>query len=258
MNLNLEGKVAIVTGAARGIGRAIAHTLSKEGANVVIDDIDLEAAKLVEEQAKALGVQAIAIRADVTEIDEVRQMVKETLDKFGRIDILVNNAGTSAVGTTLETVAEDWHRVIDTNVTGTFMMCRLALPHIIEAGGGSIVNISSVSGIRGNRERAAYNASKGAVCNLTKNLEVDFGAKGVRVNAVLPGLVETDMPKYFMTLDGRPWEDVVAAALPKYPLGRIGKPEEVAYCALFLASDEAAWITGQLISVDGGLTCGLF
>lgn len=127
----------------------------------------------------------------------------------------------------------------------------------ILVGGGSIVNISSVSGIRGNRERAAYNASKGAVCNLTKNLAVDFGHKGVRVNAVLPGLVETDMPRYFMTLDGRPWEEVVAGALPKYPLGRIGKPEDVAHCAVFLASDEAAWITGQLISVDGGLTCGL-
>ena len=255
--MRLANKVALITGGGTGIGAATARVMAKEGASVAVTGRRIKPLEAVVTSIEDSGGQALALPGDVTTSQDCQQSVDETIKRFGQLHILVNNAGTSAVGTALETATEDWHRVIDTNVTGTFLMCRLALPHIIEAGGGSIVNISSVSGIRGNKERAAYNASKGAVCNLTKSLAVDFGAKGVRVNAVLPGLVETDMPKHFMTLDGRPWEDVVAAALPKYPLGRIGKPEEVAYCALFLASDEAAWITGQLISVDGGLTCGL-
>ena len=255
--MRLANKVALITGGGTGIGAATARLMAKEGASVAVTGRRAEPLKEIVTSIEDSGGPALALPGDVTTAKDCQQAVDGTIKRFGQLHILVNNAGTSAVGTALETDPEDWHRVIDTNVTGTFMMCRLALPHIIEAGGGSIVNISSVSGIRGNRERAAYNASKGAVCNLTKNLAVDFGAKGVRVNAVLPGLVETDMPKYFMTLDGRPWDDVVAGALPKYPLGKIGKPEDIAYCAVYLASDEAVWITGQLIAVDGGLTCGL-
>ncbi len=255
--MRLADKVALITGGGTGIGAETARLMAKEGASVAVTGRRTEPLEAVVRSIKESGGRALALSGDVTTGEDCQKAVDETIKRFGRLHILVNNAGTSTVGTALETDLEDWHRVLETNVTGTFMMCRWALPHIIKAGGGSIVNISSVSGIRGNRERAAYNASKGAVCNLTKNLAVDFGPKGVRVNAVLPGLVETDMPQYFMTLDGRPWEDVVAAALPKYPLGRIGKPEDVAYCVVFLASDEAGWMTGQLIAVDGGVTCGL-
>ena len=255
--MRLENKVSLITGGGTGIGAATARLMAKEGAFVAVTGRRAEPLNDVVKSIEDSGGRAIALPGDVSRPQDCQRVVGETIQRFGRLHILVNNAGTSAVGTALETNPEQWHQVMDTNATATFMMCRCGLPHIIKAGGGSIVNISSVSGIRGNRERAAYNASKGAVCNLTKNLAVDFGLKGVRVNAVLPGLVETDMPRYFMTLGGRTWEEVVASALPKYPLGRIGKPDDVAHCAVFLASDEAAWVTGQLIAVDGGLTCGL-
>lgn len=255
--MRLANKVALITGGGTGIGGATAMLMAKEGASVAVTGRRAEPLDAMVASIEEAGGQALALPGDVASEEDCKKAVDETLKRFGKLNILVNNAGTSNVGAALNTELKDWRRVLDINVTGLFMMSRLALPHLIESGNGSIVNISSVSGIRGNRERAAYNASKGAVCNLTKNLAVDYGADGVRVNAVLPGLVETDMPQYFMTLDGRAWEDVVAAAVPKYPLGRIGRPEEIAYCALFLASDEASWITGQLISVDGGLTCGL-
>jgi NAD(P)-dependent dehydrogenase (short-subunit alcohol dehydrogenase family) len=255
--MRLKNKVSLITGGGTGIGAATARLMAKEGAFVAVAGRRAEPLNNVVKSVEDAGGRAIALAGDVIHQQDCQRFVDETVQRFGHLHILVNNAGTSTVGTAIETNPEQWHRVMETNATATFMMCRCGLPHIIKAGGGSIVNISSVSGIRGNRERTAYNASKGAVCNLTKNLAVDFGHNGVRVNAVLPGLVETDMPRYFMTRDGTTWEEVVANALPKYPLGRIGKPEDVAHCAVFLASDEAAWITGQLISVDGGLTCGL-
>lgn len=255
--MRLENKIALITGGGTGIGAATARLMAQEGASVAVTGRRIDPLEDVVKSIADSGGHAVALPGDLTNPDDCRRIVDETVQRFGRLNILVNNAGTSTVGTALETEEEQWHLVMDTNATATFMMCRCALPHIITAGKGSIVNISSVSGIRGNSRRVAYNASKGAVCNLTKNLAVDFGPKGVRANAILPGLVETDMPKYFMTLDGRPWAQVVDEALPKYPIGRIGTPEDIAYCAVFLASDEAAWITGQMIAVDGGLTSAL-
>ena len=255
--MRLKNKVSLITGGGTGIGAATARLMAQEGAFVAVAGRRTDSLNDVVKSIEDSGGSAVALTGDVIRSQDCQRFVDETVKRFGHLNILVNNAGTSTVGTALETDPGQWHQVMDTNATGTFMMCRCGLPHMMKAGDGSIVNISSVSGIRGNRQRAAYNASKGAVCNLTKNLAVDFGRHGVRVNAVLPGLVETDMPRYFMTLDGRTWEEVVDGALPKYPLGRIGKPEDIARCAVFLASDEAAWITGQLISVDGGLTCGL-
>ena len=255
--MRLENKVSLISGGGTGIGAATARLMAKEGAFVAVAGRRAEPLNDVVKSIEDSGGHAIALPGDVIHPEDCQRFVDETIQLFGRLNILVNNAGTSAVGTALETNPEQWHQVMDTNATATFMMCRCALPHIITAGKGSIVNISSVSGIRGNSRRAAYNASKGAVCNLTKNLAVDFGPKGVRANSILPGLVETDMPKYFMTRDGRSWEQVVAEARQKYPIGRIGKPDDIAYCAVFLASDEAAWITGQMIAVDGGLTNAL-
>jgi len=255
--MRLADKVALISGGGTGIGAATARLMAQAGASVTVMGRRAEPLNEIVKTIEDSGGRAVAFSGDVTKPQDCRQVVDEAVKRFGKLNILVNNAGTSAVGTALETDHDQWHTVLNTNVTATFVMCQCALPHMIEAGGGSIVNISSVSGIRGNRQRAAYNASKGAVCNLTKNLAVDFGAQGVRSNAVLPGLVETDMPQHFMTLDGRTWDQVVAGAVPKYPLGRIGKPEDIAHCALFLASDEASWVTGQMISVDGGLTCGL-
>ena len=223
--MRLENKVALITGGGTGIGGATATLMAKEGASVAVTGRRPEPLEKIVASIEEAGGQALALPGDVAVEEDCKKAVDETLKRFGKLNILVNNAGTSNVGTATNTELKDWHRVLDINVTGLFMMSRLALPHLIKAGNGSIVNISSVSGIRGNRERAAYNASKGAVCNLTKNLAVDYGAEGVRVNAVLPGLVETDMPQHFMTLDGSVWENIVAKALPKYPMGRIGKPE---------------------------------
>jgi gluconate 5-dehydrogenase len=231
--------------------------MAQEGASVAVTGRRVEPPKDVVKSIEDSGGRALTFPGDLTNPQVCQQTADETVKHFGQLHILVNNAGTSMVGTVMETEHDQWHQVMDTNATATFMMCRCALPQMIETGSGSIINISSVAGIRGNSQRAAYNASKGAVCNLTKNLAVDFGPKGVRANAILPALVETDMPKYFMTQDGRTWEQVVTEALPRYPLKRIGRPEDTAYCPVFLASDEAAWITGQLIAVDGGLTGAL-
>jgi NAD(P)-dependent dehydrogenase (short-subunit alcohol dehydrogenase family) len=255
--MRLANKVALITGGGTGIGAATARLMAQEGASVAVTGRRVEPLKAIVKSIEDTGGQAIASPGDLTIPQVCQRTVSETVKHFGQLNILVNNAGTSMVGTALDTDDDQWHQVMDTNATATFMMCRCALPHMIKAGGGGIVNISSVAGIRGNPQRVAYNASKGAVCNLTKNLAVDFGPKGVRANAILPALVETEMPKYFMTRDGRTWDQVVAEALPRYPLKRIGRPEDIAYCAVFLASDEAAWITGQLIAVDGGLTGSL-
>ena len=255
--MRLSGKVALVTGGGSGIGAAAARLFAREGAAVALMGRRREALDAVVAQIKEARGRAIAIQGDVVRAADCERAVRDAVHAFGALHVLFNNAGTSAVGTALETAEEEFDRVMDINVKGTFLMCKYALPHMIEAGGGSIINTSSVSGIRGNRQRAAYNAAKGAVCNLTKNLALDFGPKGVRANAVLPGLVETDMPKFFQARGGKTWPDVVRENTPKYPLGRIGKPEDVANCVLFLAADESAWITGQLIAVDGGLTAVL-
>ena len=230
--MRLENKVALITGGGTGIGAATARIMAQEGAFVAVTGRRPEPLNDVVKSIESFGGRAVAIPGDVLSLNECQRVVAETIQLFEHLHILVNNAGTSAVGTALETDLEQWHQVMDTNATATFTMCQCSLPHMIKAGGGSIINVSSVSGIRGNPKRVAYNSSKGAVCNLTKNLAVDFGHKGIRVNAVLPGLVETDMPKHFMTRDGRTWEEVVSNALPKYPLRRIGDPEDVAYCAV--------------------------
>ena len=266
MNLNLEGKVAIVTGAARGIGRAIAHTLSKEGANVVIDDIDLEAAKLVEDQAKALGVQAIAIKADVTKVDEVRQMVKETLDKFGRIDILVNNAGILyikgkpvALKLFADSTEDDWPGFINVTLYGVLNCSKAVLETMLSQKSGNIINIASYAGRapRGMRT-TIYGAGKGGIIAFTKNLAYELGPSGIRVNCVSPGSIRTSRIDAIESgAETHPellkfWEDI-QAAIKRMPLGRIGIPQEVANVVVFLASDASSYITGQTLSVNAGL-----
>ena len=265
MNLNLEGKVAIVTGAARGIGKATALTLCKEGAKVVIDDIDLEEAKKAEEEAKSLGAQAVAIEADVTKMNEVRQMVKETIDKFGRIDILVNNVGILYINGQLvenrifaETTENDWPALVNVTLGGVLNCSKAVLDTMLSQKSGSIINVSSDAATGPQIERiSVYGAGKGGIIAFTKSLACELGPSGIRVNCVSPGSIRTTRISLIEAGgEGRPevlkfFQDR-EAALKRMPLRRFGAPEEVANLVAFLASDAASYITGQTLSINGG------
>jgi len=265
MDLSLKGKTAIVTGAARGIGKAIALTLSREGANVVIDDIDLAAAKLVEETAKTLGTQAIAFKADVTNQSEVRQMVKETLDRFGRIDILVNNAGIwyidgKQVSHKLfkDTTEDDWHGELNITLGGVLNCSRAVLETMLEQKSGSIVNIASDAATGPQTDMITiYSAGKGGIVSFSRNLAYELGPSGIRVNCISPGTIRTSRIEA-IEAGGEQRPDVIKfwhdrdTILKRIPLPRIGLPQEVANLAAFLCSDVSSYITGQSFHINGG------
>ncbi len=244
--MDLSGKVAIVTGAGRGLGLAIAERLAGEGAGLIIADIDWSSAK---EKARAIGGgegQILPARTDVSRWDEVQEMVRQAMVKFGRIDILVNNAGILGPYFTVEDYPEEtWDQVIAVNLKGTFLCCKAVIPVMLKQGSGSIINIASVAGKEGNAKMAPYSASKGAIITLTKTLGKELAASGIRVNCVSPALLETDMAKA-MTPEQR------ALLTTKIPMGRLGKPEEVAAVVKFLAGDESSFVTGQCYDVSGG------
>jgi NAD(P)-dependent dehydrogenase (short-subunit alcohol dehydrogenase family) len=244
--VDLSGKVAIVTGAGRGLGWAIAERLVREGARLVIAEIDWPSA---EEKARAIvraQGEVLPVRTDVSRWDEVREMVRQVMVKFGRIDILVNNAGILGPYFPVEDYPEEiWDEVIAVNLKGTFLCCKAVLPVMRKQGSGSIINIASVAGKEGNARMAPYSASKGAIITLTKTLGKELADSGVRVNCVSPALLETDMAKA-MTPEQR------ALLTTKIPMGRLGKPEEVAAVIKFLASDESSFVTGQCYDVSGG------
>lgn len=243
----LGGKTAVVTGASRGIGRAIALKLGQAGAKIVINYGSNRAA--AEETCRLIedaGSEALLFQADVKKFDEAEKLIKFCLDSFGHLDILVNNAGVTRDNLLVLMKEEEWQAVIDTNLTGVFNCCRAALrPLLKRKRGGRIINIASVAGIYGNSGQANYAASKGGVIAFTRSLAKEVGSRGITVNAVAPGFVETDMTA---RLD----PDTVKAALERIPLGRLGRVEDVADTVLFLAS-KAEYITGQVIGVDGGL-----
>jgi 3-oxoacyl-[acyl-carrier protein] reductase len=241
----LQDKVAIVTGASRGIGKATALALATEGAKVVINYArNSEAADAVVAEITAAGGEAIAISADVSQIDAVDEMVKQTKEKFGRIDILVNNAGITRDTLLLRMKLEDWQAVINLNLTGVFLCCKAVSKLMLKQRSGRIINISSVAGVMGNPGQANYSAAKAGVIGLTKTLAKEFASRGVTVNAVAPGFIETDMT------EGLQAEEILKAI----PLNRYGKPEEIADMIRFLAADTASnYITGQVFHVDGGM-----
>lgn len=241
----LKDKVAIVTGASRGIGKATALALAVEGANVVVNYASSsQAADAVVEEITKAGGQAIAVGADVSKSEEVERLVKETQDKFGRIDVLVNNAGITRDTLILRMKLEDWEAVINLNLTGVFLCCKAVSKIMLKQKSGRIINISSVAGQMGNAGQANYSAAKAGVIGLTKTLAKEFASRGVTVNAVAPGFIETDMTS-----------DLKAEEILKLiPLARYGKPEEIAGMIRFLAADESAkYITGQVFNVDGGM-----
>ena len=240
-----KGKTVIVTGAASGIGRGVAERFSQEGANVVLCDIDEK--KLGEAAAGLPGDRTIAQRCDVTQFAEVSALVAAAVRRFGAVDVMVNNAGIAAEGTALEVSVEDWGKTVDTDLGGVFHGCRAALPELLKTQ-GCIVNTASVSGLAADWGMCAYNAAKGGVVNLTRSLALDFGAKGVRANSVCPSLTQTGM-----TEDMIKNEVLVEKFMERMPLRRVAQPADIAAVVAFLASDDAHFVNGVNIPVDGGV-----
>ena len=243
--MSLNGKTALVTGASRGIGRAIALRLAEDGANVaVIYAGSADKAEAVVDEITALGVNAKAYRCNVADSAAVNETVKAVTNDLGKIDILVNNAGITRDGLMLRMKDEDFDAVLDTNLKGAFNMIRACYSGFIRKKSGRIINISSVSGIMGNAGQANYSASKAGVIGLTKSVARELASRGITCNAVAPGFIQTDMTENLG--DNTP-------LLNSIPLGRMGKPEDIAAAVAFLASDSAAYITGEVLKVDGGL-----
>ncbi len=248
--MRLKGKVAIVTGGGTGIGRAIAIKFADEGAHVVVSGRRIER---LQETVSTIGNQSVAVQADVTDETSIQQLIQAAIDHWGSVDILVNNAAVITSRTPLlDTPTEDWDVMMDINVRGIFLCCKAVLPQMIEQETGSIINIASVAGQRGQPGNSPYSTTKGAVMNLTRSIAVDYGPHGIRCNSISPALVRTEMAETRLK-PGDDWDERAAREwIPNYPLGRIGKPEDIAHGALFLASDEASWISGIDLTMDGG------
>jgi NAD(P)-dependent dehydrogenase (short-subunit alcohol dehydrogenase family) len=248
----LAGKVALITGGGTGIGRSIALACAREGAKVAVVGRRLEKLQDAVAEIKAAGGEAVAIACDVSRAADAQNAIRKTADAFGKLNVLINNAGVLSVSTIEEIDEDEWDNLMAANLKGPFLMCRAALPEFRKAGGGAIVNVGSVLGLVAMKKRAAYCASKGGVTLLTKAIAVDHGHENIRANCICPSIVETDLvSELFKTPDG---ERAKRDRLATIPLGRFGKPHDIAGLAVFLASDESAWLTGAAIPVDGGLT----
>lgn len=247
MKIDLSGRIALVTGGGRGIGKAIALSLSQSGALVIVFDL-LDEAKAVVEDMRGRGGEGEFYRVDVSNFDEVRKTVNHVLERYGKLDVLVNNAGIVYTKPFVECLPSEWERVIAVNLIGVFNMCHAVFPHMLERRRGTIINIASVAGKRGGGifGNSIYAASKGGVIAFTKALAREGGPYGVRVNAICPGPTETKI------LEGFP-EDRKRAFMETVPLRRFGRPEDIAHAVVFLASDYADFITGEIMDVDGGI-----
>jgi NAD(P)-dependent dehydrogenase (short-subunit alcohol dehydrogenase family) len=252
--MRLENKVAIITGAGGGQGRAAALLFAREGAKIVASDWHAESGQETAAMVKAAGGEAIHIAADVSVLPQVCRIIDGALESYGRIDVLYNNAGvgyssTLSMRDILKTPEEDWDRVMAINLKSVFLTCKCAIPEMIKTGGGSIINTSSVAALKGGEDAHAYTAAKGGMISLSRALAVEFGPHNLRVNCICPGVIDTPMV-----------EPVVGPLKDKSrpfrwsPIRRLGTPEDIAYCALYLASDESSFVTGAVFVVDGGIT----
>jgi NAD(P)-dependent dehydrogenase (short-subunit alcohol dehydrogenase family) len=249
--MRLRGKKALITGGGRGIGRASALRFAQEGASVCVLDIDIDAARETVALLKNAGLESVAIQADISQSDEVQASIEEAKTHFGSIDILYNNAAVTSLLSTLEMTDEELDRVFAINIKSMFYTCRAVLPEMIRSRSGAIVNNASITGIVGAPGMAAYAASKGAIISLTRTLALEQAENGIRVNCICPGSIDTPMLQ--RSFDRTPDPEASRARnIRRHPLGRLGTPEDVANLALFLASDEASFITGATYTVDGG------
>jgi 3-oxoacyl-[acyl-carrier protein] reductase len=242
----LKGKVALVTGAAQGIGKAIAVALAKEGADIVISDVNMELAGATAAEIGATGVKTIALKMNVADHDEVEKAIKEAAAQMGRLDILVNNAGITRDTLLIRMKPEDWKAVVDINLTGVFNCTKAASTLMMKQRYGKIINIASIVGEMGNAGQANYSASKGGVIAFTKSVARELASRNVYVNAIAPGFIQTAMTEKLS-------EEVKNAMLAQVPLNRFGLPEEVAAAVLFLAGPDSDYITGSVINVNGGM-----
>jgi NAD(P)-dependent dehydrogenase (short-subunit alcohol dehydrogenase family) len=253
----LDKKIAFVTGAGSGIGEQIARLFAQQGAHVILSDIIVDAAERVASEIRLAGGSTRTQQLDVAEESQVRAAIEHVAATEGRLDILVNNAGVSHVGTILETSLEDWERVISVNARGVFLCSKYAVKQMLAQipSGGILVNIASVAGMIAIDQRFPYSASKGAVISMTRSIAIDFVTQGIRCNAICPGTVHTPFVEGYLARNFAGREDEVRKQLhARQPIGRMGRPDEIAYAALYLASDEAAFVTGSTLVIDGGWT----
>lgn len=243
----LDGKVSIVTGGASGIGEATARAFVAEGAKVVLADINEANGKALEQELANAGSDVMFVKADITNEEEIKQLVNKTVEKYGRIDVLFNNAGIGAMGASHELSTEAWQKVININLSGVFLMAKYTIQQMLKNGGGAIINTASILGHVGQAQTAAYTASKGAVVNLTRALGIEYAASNIRVNAVCPGYVDTPI---LNEVDAEMRQQLVKL----HPIGRLGRPDEIAKAVVFLASDDASFVVGANLLVDGGYT----
>lgn len=251
--MRLSGKVAIVTGGADGIGAATAELFAEQGARVVIGDVDEAGGRRVEERIAAAGGNAVFVRADISREPDVERLVAAAVERFGALHVLVNNAATFVLKG-IDASPDDWRRSLDVNVVGTALCSRYAAEAMKRTGGGAIVNLASISSFVAQPQFVTYSATKAAILQMTRNMALDLAPAGIRVNCVCPGTILTRASRDHMARVGLTLEQFIAAEAPKHLLNRVGEPREVAWAILFLASDEASFITGTHLMVDGGYT----
>jgi NAD(P)-dependent dehydrogenase (short-subunit alcohol dehydrogenase family) len=246
----LEGKSAVITGAANGIGRATAVVFAAEGAQIVATDIDADGLESLRSELEAAGAACATVVGDVSQDTDARRMIDAAVERYGRLDVLVANAGVIPLGSITESTAEDWDYVMSIDGRGMFLSCKYAIEAMLETGGGAIVCLSSISGMAGQARQSTYGPAKFAASGLTKHLAVEWADKGIRVNAVAPGTIRTEAVRRLPEQPGG--ADYIEEIRKHHPMGRLGEPEEVAKAIAFLASDDASFITGAILAVDGG------
>ncbi len=247
--MRLQGKTAIITGAGTGIGRGIALEFAKQGARVVVVGRRMEPLKRVVEDIEKLNAQALAVSCDVSDMTEVQSLMAKVMQAFGTIDILVNNAGVYIPHDALAMTEEEWNTVMSIDLKGVWLCSKAVIPQMLTQGKGKIINVSSIAGIIGFEQSAAYCAAKGAVINLTREMALDYAPKGIMINGIAPGVIESDMTKPMLD-DAK----LKQSFIEKTPVGRVGVPSDIGHCAVYLASDESSFVVGQTLVVDGGWT----
>ncbi|WP_313637110.1 SDR family NAD(P)-dependent oxidoreductase [Paenibacillus sp.] len=254
--MRLVGKIALITGSASGIGKGSALLFAQEGATVIVNDLDMVKGEATVKEITQAGGKAVFIQADVTDPASVQAMVTEIIEQFGQVDVLFNNAGISGVGALHEVEPDVWDRVMNVNIRGVYLPSKYVLPHMMERKSGSIINMSSCVAEIGLAKRASYSATKGAVLALTKSMQVDYAPYHIRVNALLPGTILTPFVENYLKNSYEDPDTAIGSIKKRQLSGELGRPEDVAFAALFLASDESKFMMGSPLYIDGGVVFG--